>query len=419
MCILILSSSNPNFSFIIKKNPESGMIVKNIRKGHAFGYYKKNSVSEYVIYFKDSDNEISYKEYTDQEFEYTSNLKYTSSIFVLNAINEFFNKISSPKDLEGFSHSLCVNLVNIQSQTLNIINRIATFFSDYKISYENKVGNNYQISINTNKSLCDLLNFAIMYFGIISAENENNDLNFDDNFIEKILKIVNILDAPYYVRYIFASRILASSKLFKKFKKILEKPNMKLHTGNTALQRRNYIESLLQFDKPIIDIGCGDGYYAIAFAPKIKHTYYAVDIETECLEKLRIKAKKLDINNIELYNSHRSLDTINSEQKYDVVITEVVEHMSVQESEEIIKFVLDKIKFDKIIITTPNFEFNKFYQLENKFRHDDHKWEYTRIQFKKYIEDIVCDYPIQLKFVGIGDTVDGIPLSQGVIVTHK
>ena len=89
--------------------------------------------------------------------------------------------------------------------------------------------------------------------------------------------------------------------------------------------------------------------------------------------------------------------------------------MAEEDSKKIIKYVLDNIPYNKIIITTPNFEFNKYYNMTG-FRHSDHKWEYTGEQFISYIKDVVPDN-IPKEFVGIGDTVDGISVTQAVIIT--
>ena len=419
MCIIILNSSNPQFSFIIRKNPASGLQLKSIRKGTAFGYYKKDSNQEFVIYFKDGDGEMSYKESTDQEFEYLNNLQYTSPIFVLNAVSDFFNTVCQKQaddDVEGESNVLFVNLAHIQNKAFNVVEKLEPFFTDVQISIERKVANNYQITIKTKKSLYYLLNFVVVYFGIISWINQN-DMDMSDNLIEKLLKCANNIDAEYYTRYIFASRILVTPKNFRKFKPLIEKPNMKLFYGNTALQRRNYIEDRLKFDKPIIDIGCGEGFYAIAFAKKLDPSlkYIAIDTDASCLELVNKKIAKKEITNITTMNSHTDLPRADPT-VYDVIISEVVEHMDREKSQEIIRFILDHIKFGKIIITTPNSEFNKFYRLEGKFRHDDHKWEYTRNEFKTYMEETVNGHKVDVQYVDIGDQVDGLTVSQGAII---
>ena len=60
MAIIKLSSTNPKFSHVIMKNPASGMQIKTLRQGFSFGWFKDES--EYCVYFKDSDDEISFKE---------------------------------------------------------------------------------------------------------------------------------------------------------------------------------------------------------------------------------------------------------------------------------------------------------------------------------------------------------------------
>ena len=51
-----------DLSYIIFKNPNSGVVLKSIRKGVAYGFYPKDQKDKYVIYFRDNCEEISYKE---------------------------------------------------------------------------------------------------------------------------------------------------------------------------------------------------------------------------------------------------------------------------------------------------------------------------------------------------------------------
>lgn len=89
MAIFQLKSNNPDFSYIIAKNPSSGMSIKTIRKGNAFAWYSTEDT--YNVYFKDADNEISYKEQAEEMFEYLNTTRYCSTLFPLNAINTFFS----------------------------------------------------------------------------------------------------------------------------------------------------------------------------------------------------------------------------------------------------------------------------------------------------------------------------------------
>lgn len=57
------------------------------------------------------------------------------------------------------------------------------------------------------------------------------------------------------------------------------------------------------------------------------------------------------------------------------------------------------------MFSTPNSEYNVMFDglLENGFRHDDHKFEWTRAQFAEWCDDILRRYPDYLvKYFGIG-----------------
>ena len=62
-------------------------------------------------------------------------------------------------------------------------------------------------------------------------------------------------------------------------------------------------------------------------------------------------------------------------------------------------------------------------------RHHDHKWEYGGEQFKKYFQEEIVSYletegaktgiKYDAKYIQMGDSVDGISLTQGFILTCK
>lgn len=54
----------------------------------AYGWY--TDPTTFNVYFKDADNEISYKRHEQEQFEYLNVSRYNTPLFPLNAINEFF-----------------------------------------------------------------------------------------------------------------------------------------------------------------------------------------------------------------------------------------------------------------------------------------------------------------------------------------
>jgi len=429
MCLLKIKSNNPKLSFVLYKNPASGMQLRSVRKGFAYGFYTGDANDSYVIYFQDGPNEMSYKEYPDQSYEYLNRLRYTSPIFVLNAMSEFLNSTIQSQHTEDpdnqFVNEITNYAVNIDGQTFRTVERINGFFPDFKISITKKADFTYEISVVTKLSMYALLNFAVTYFSIIAMLNES-DLDINDGLVDKLIRCLNVINVDYYIRYIVNSRVLTNKKLYDKFKPMLQKPNMTMLFGNTAVHRRTQIREMLQFDRSIIDVGCGEGFYAIPFAEKLLKSdgnlrYFGIDINEDELAVVKRKAKDKELTNIVLLNSHETLLAhIDRNVSYDIIITEVVEHMAKEQSQEIIRWMLDNVNFNKIIITTPNADFNKFYNLVGKMRHDDHKWELTADEFDRYVSEVTNGYDgFNLVRLHVGDVVDGISCSNGALIQKK
>ena len=81
----------------------------------AYGWY--TNASTFNVYFKDADNEISYKQSEQENFEYLNLSRYNTPLFPLNAISEFFSaplKDQDERDVEGYEHSFYINMIHIE-----------------------------------------------------------------------------------------------------------------------------------------------------------------------------------------------------------------------------------------------------------------------------------------------------------------
>jgi hypothetical protein len=70
-----------------------------------------------------------------------------------------------------------------------------------------------------------------------------------------------------------------------------------------------------------------------------------------------------------------------------------------------------------VIVTTPNREYNAVYGIpENELRHRDHRFEWTREEFRKWTEKICEKYGYRCEINGIGDLSEqyGQPTQMGV-----
>lgn len=95
-----------------------------------------------------------------------------------------------------------------------------------------------------------------------------------------------------------------------------------------------------------------------------------------------------------------------------ITLIEVIEHIEIERLENLEQNVFGLISPKLVIVTTPNYEFNRFFQdvekfillllssfKENRpdFRHDDHKFEWVREEFKNWAERISTTFGNSIK----------------------
>ncbi|KHL95908.1 methyltransferase [Paenibacillus sp. IHB B 3415] len=419
MAIVQLKSTNPKFTFLIKKNPQSGMQLRPVRKGIAYGWYSDDAT--YNVFFKDADNELSYKQNDSDSFEYLNVSRYNTPLFPLNAVNEFFStpvKAQDERDIEGYEHTFYIHMVQVER--LHYIEFFNKHLKDYTFSLQHQAHKSYSLTITTHKSLYHLLHVTQVLSLFLSIFGDEY-IDISDRILDKYIRSLNVIDAPFYIRSLFARSFLTTRELFKRYKASIEQTeqvSIGLEYGGTAMQRRTFISGVLPFNKPVLDIGCGEGFYAIPFAGKIESTYYAVDINAELLEVVNRKAKAKQIDNIATFGSlDHFLESYNGEQ-VDVILTEVVEHMSEDEAAALIRQIIGSVDFEQLIVTTPNADFNRYYELEG-FRHEDHKWEMGIEAFREWFTDTIQGLAVEAEYGMVGDRVDEIRTTQSAIVRRK
>jgi len=72
----------------------------------------------------------------------------------------------------------------------------------------------------------------------------------------------------------------------------------------------------------------------------------------------------------------------------------------------------------RVIVTTPNVEYNAKFEgmAPGAFRHGDHRFEWTRAEFRSWAEDVASRYGYTVTFHPIGpeDPELGAPTQMGV-----
>jgi hypothetical protein len=282
-------------------------------------------------------------------------------------------------------------------------------FKDIQIEYDRIESSNfYTIKIKGFTTFNKLRDYFYVLCNFILAQNEE----YVDLPVEYLTKIFNILydfKVSYFFRYYFKYKYLFTTKGFNAISPNLSK-NLDLDViwkrGTLSENRKEFIFNNVNKNIDIIDIGCNMmNTYGFKLAEKNKDIiYHAIDIDSEIIEKLKDKVQD---TNIELYNN---IDEYQCDGLVNIVISEVIEHIELNMLDSFIKKVL-KLNYETIIITTPNKDFNVYYELE-VMRHDDHKFEFTEKEFKDYFDK----FKLNIKYYNIGDVVNGSSPSIGCII---
>jgi 3' terminal RNA ribose 2'-O-methyltransferase Hen1 len=159
----------------------------------------------------------------------------------------------------------------------------------------------------------------------------------------------------------------------------------------------------------IVDLGCGEGKLLklLLKEPTFQSvlgmdvTYRALEIaQQRVLDKLPVHQKgRLQLIQGSLnYRDARIAG-------YDAAtVIEVIEHMELDRLPAFERVLFEFAKPKIAIVTTPNIEYNvKFENLPvGKLRHADHRFEWTRVEFQTWAQDISNKYNYSVEFSSIG-----------------
>ncbi|MDR2679936.1 MAG: class I SAM-dependent methyltransferase [Tannerella sp.] len=415
---------------ILCKNPDTdnGLYCKPLKNGQVIG----NAVgkNEYEVVFQDE--KYSYCPEDSNSIDYQS---YCSPLAVLHICNTLFGHIlKSRKEYAGTAIKW-LGVTQGKADNAACTVEIPSFYIDsswyrngrfllskyidgIEIVQQSKCI--FRLTV-TGKSVFDAFNLlALVAVFAHVTNNYGMFIYIDDNLAQKLGRILtNIENVPYFVFYLFTLRAVKSVKQFEALKPIFEdylaKNGLKanLVIEGTLRQRLTFITNLLELDMPVLDIGCGElTYYKKMMSLNFTANYHAVDKDPDMEQIASNISRRYDDDNLFFYNS---LDEFTSGEQVNILLTEVIEHNSMEEAKELIARALS-YNFNKLVITTPNVEFNPFYSMESELRHEDHCFELTRDEFKSLITSCIEGKNVNVEYFYLGDSLNGIQPVQGCII---
>lgn len=431
--ILKIKSDNDRLLDILYKNPntDNGLYFKPLKNGQIVG----NAVNKnyYEVIFQDT--KYSYMPEEANQIDYQS---YCTPLVVLHICNELFGHIFKSKD-EFLSKDIqWLGITQGEADTENCTIEIPSFYIDsnwYRngrflpskyfegVEVEQQSSRIFRLTISA-KSIFEAFNLLALVALFTHVTNDYGMFTYiDDSLAQKYGRILtNIDNVPYFVFYLFIMKAVKSERQFNELKPVFENYLAKygleadLVLQGTYLQRIHFITNLLEQDIPILDIGCGEfTYYKKMMNKEFSSVYYAVDHDEKFERLAENISRRYDEDNLIFM---KSLEEFDSKDCVNILLTEVIEHNPIDKAKGLIRKALS-YNFNKLIITTPNAEFNQFYNMDSEMRHDDHDFEPTRQEFFDLITECAKGKDINIEFFQLGDSLNGVQPTQGCVITKK
>jgi len=191
--------------------------------------------------------------------------------------------------------------------------------------------------------------------------------------------------------------------------------------GNIGLNERRMatvIDLLLAHGAElVIDLGCGEGRVIerMVSEPSIRQIV-GVDFSREAVDRAADRLK-LDEGEIGRLRRRRiwvaAHDLLQSAPEVDradaVVAVEVIEHIEIEHLERLAEVVFGQLTPSLVVLTTPNREYNVHLDLPelDSFRHTDHRFEWTRQEFRHWATQVADKFRYQVTLAAIGEERPG------------
>lgn len=176
--------------------------------------------------------------------------------------------------------------------------------------------------------------------------------------------------------------------------------------------------------KRVVDLGCGEGKLLrlLANEPRFAEVV-GLDVSARSLEFARQRLDRLRLpehqrDRVKLLHGALTYRDARIEGFDAASVVEVIEHLDPPRLSAFERVLFGCARPGMVVLTTPNREYNvRFENLPaGKFRHADHRFEWTRSEFRGWAEGVVAKYgyAVQIDPLGDVDAEVGAPSQMGV-----
>lgn len=192
-------------------------------------------------------------------------------------------------------------------------------------------------------------------------------------------------------------------------------------TRPLAELRRSAVVALLKSvgASSVVDLGCGEGrLIRELIADSSFRRIVGVDVSHRALG-VAARLVRMDSmsdrqrERVSLLQSSLTYRDVRIAGFDAAVLMEVIEHVDLSRLEALQRNVFAHANPDRVIVTTPNAEYNARYPTlpTGTFRHPDHRFEWTRTQFREWADAVAVTHGYTVSYLPIGpeDTEVGSP----------
>lgn len=180
-----------------------------------------------------------------------------------------------------------------------------------------------------------------------------------------------------------------------------------LHT-----KRLEHVTELIASLQPtsVLDLGCGEGKLLIRLRDRTSVPQITgMDVDSRSLaiakEKLERRTSPAKQDRVTLLQGSLIYRDARLENHDVAALVEVVEHLDPPRLEALSRVVFDCARPRHVIVTTPNIEYNVLFEgmAPGQLRHRDHRFEWTRTEFREWAQTIADTYRYEVRFEPLGD----------------
>lgn len=415
MTTITIETTNTNLSFLVSKNPQTQIdqgspFTKHTNNLKTYCWFANSEGTKLVVHSKKVPNKRS------DDFEYLDYSGYANPDNCLILLDNFLRKpLREKQELDVLP--VTVKFKVFANEDLNILGLSQV--------YLNKNTKYCEVTITENSLHEALLKTQVFCYVQYTF---SPDFYFIDDQYKKVIQLLVSMKPSYKVLNGVFGRINSKEKFNTIVGSFADSLDFTFNYGNNGQQRYNAIEkvlnSLLLSESVGFDLGAGEGAYSKLLAGKLSEVI-SIEKDEASFENLTHTIRKKELVNVKPHNIDifETFNNPNFDYKDQIVLcTEVLEHMPYDDSVCLVKSLLSS-GVSTAILTLPNKEFNKYYNLaDDVLRLDDHDWEPTREVLQQFLDDCqitASGYKYTLTYIGNSVKVDPNLSSTFLITVYK